>query len=365
MKVTDIEVRVVRLPSVQLQWHRNLPVSAPQLSFVSVRTDEGISGHASTWLPAPLHEVADAVEQFIRPLVVGRELDDREAIWQELQKLEYFFPIRTAVSGIDIALWDAAAKAADRPVHRLLGSVRDRLPAYASVPPMDSVDDAVDAALACQRQGFHGFKLHSHGDADVDIEACRALRDAVGPAFALMLDPVNAYDRHRAGRVAAVLDGLDFTWLEAPLPDDDVQGYHQLRARYRVPISNGELRPRGLRDFRELLRAEAVDIVRFAAEVQGGITGGRKVSALSEAFDVPMELRAYGSTLVQAAHLHIGLASPTCRFFEIPVPVGWLDFGMVGGVEMGADGYVSAPSRSGLGYEVDWDAVDDATVLRV
>jgi L-alanine-DL-glutamate epimerase-like enolase superfamily enzyme len=94
----------------------------------------------------------------------------------------------------------------------------------------------------------------------------------------------------------------------------------------------------------------------------GGITGMRKVGALAEAHGRRMEPHSYGSTLVQAAHLHHMLASRNCTFFEMPVPKGPLDFGMKDVIEADADGFVHAPTAPGLGYEVDWDVISDGTV---
>jgi L-alanine-DL-glutamate epimerase-like enolase superfamily enzyme len=178
------------------------------------------------------------------------------------------------------------------------------------------------------------------------------------------LDPVNGYVFDDALRVGRVLDELRFAWFEAPLPDDDVSGYAELCRRLDVPVANGEVRIRSLREYGELLQRGAVDVVRCAADVQGGLTALRKVGALAEAFARPLEPRSYGSTLVQAAHLHWCLSVANCRFFEVPEPKGWLDFGMRTTIAPSTDGMVSAPAGSGLGVEVDWDEVDDATVLR-
>jgi L-alanine-DL-glutamate epimerase-like enolase superfamily enzyme len=364
VKVVEVAVRTVEVDAPPRTWHRSLPEERPRLSFVRVRTDDGAEGSASTWLPGPRHELVDAVEQFVAPLLVGRHPGDRAQLWGELAHLGYFFPLRAAASAVDVALWDLQARVAGVPVHRLLGTVHDRLPCYASVPACDSAEAAADLARACVAQGFRGFKLHSRGVADDDIEACHAVREAIGPGVALMLDPVNAYDRVAAVRVARAIEPLDLAWLEAPLPDDDVAGYVELRARTAVPICNGEVRLRGLHDYADLLTRGAVDVVRYAADVQGGLTGYQKVAALCEAHGRRVEGRAYGSTHVQATHLHGALASPTAGWFEVPVPLDWMGFAATGGPVPGPDGWIEAPTAPGLGVVVDWDAVDAATVLR-
>lgn len=371
--ITTVDVRVVVVPDVTVKWNDQLPEFEPVINLLRVVDAEGRAGYASTWLPGGRHEVADAVAQFVRPLVVGRSVTERESIWQSVQNVGYFLSIRAAASAVDIALWDLAAKTVDLPLYRLLGAHRHRIEAYASGLAQPTADAAASGAADAQARGMRGYKLHTFGPASRDIDACRAMRAAVGDDFALILDPVNSYDRQGALRVGRVLDELRFEWFEAPLPDDDVEGYVELCRALDVPITNGEVRVRGLRDYAELVRQGAVDIVRVAADVQGGLTMLRKAGALAEASSRRLEPRCYGTTLVQAAHLHWALSVANCRFFEVPEPKGYLDFGMATTIEPGPDGYVTAPSgpsgpssgepAPGLGITIDWDAVDDATVL--
>lgn len=361
--IVTVDVRVVVVPDVTVKWNDQLPEFEPVINLVRVVDAEGRAGYASTWLPGGRHEVADAVAQFGRPLVVGRTVDERESIWHALQHIGYFTSIRAAASAIDIALWDLAAKTIERPLYRLLGAYRHRIEAYASGLAQPTADAAAAGASAAQSRGMHGYKLHTFGPPAHDIDACRAMRDAVGHDFALILDPVNSYDRPQALRVGRVLDELGFEWFEAPLPDDDVEGYVELCRALDVAIANGEVRVRGLRDYAELVRQGAIDIVRVAADVQGGLTVLRKAGAIAEASSRRLEPRCYGTTLVQAAHLHWALSVANCRFFEVPDPKGYLDFGMATTIEPGPDGFVEAPDAPGLGIAIDWDAIDDATVL--
>ena len=361
--ITAVEVRVVVVPDVKQKWNDQLPEFEPVINLLRVIDGDGREGYASTWLPGGRHEVADAIAQYVRPIVVGHDVTEREALWHTIAHLGYFTSIRSAASAIDIALWDLAAKSVDLPLYQLLGAHRQRMATYASALAQPTAEAAAHAALAAKVRGRHGFKLHTFDLPTRDVEACRAMRDAVGGDYPLMLDPVNSYDRQGALRVGRVLDELSFEWFEAPLPDDDIEGYIALCRALDVPIANGEVRVRGLRDYAEMVRHGAVDIVRCAADVQGGLTTLRKAGALAESFSRRLEPRSYGTTLVQAVHLHWSLSTSICAFFEVPEPKGWLDFGMVTTIEPDADGYVEAPPGPGLGITIDWDAIDNATVL--
>lgn len=188
---------------------------------------------------------------------------------------------------------------------------------------------------------------------------CRAVREAVGPSMDLMLDPINAYDRREAIRVGRVLEELDFYWYEAPIADTDMHGLEDLTRRLDIPITALESVHDGLRVYPRYLARHAVDSVRSIGDRIGGITVMRKAAALCEAYNVKYEPHSFGTTLVQAAHLHLMLAIHNCDFFESPVPQGLLDWGMADTIRVGPDGFVEAPTKPGLGYDVDWDDIDD------
>jgi L-alanine-DL-glutamate epimerase-like enolase superfamily enzyme len=104
------------------------------------------------------------------------------------------------------------------------------------------------------------------------------------------------------------------------------------------------------------------DGYRTVADVVGGITGMRKVTAAAEVRNRRLEPHSYGSTLVQAAHLHHILASRNCEYFEVPHPKETLDFGMKDVIEIDTHGHVHAPTKPGLGFDLDWDVIDNSTV---
>lgn len=362
MKITAVETNLVRPDGYNFKWGENLPTVPIALTFVRIHTDEGIEGHATSWLPGTHSEVSEMIELFIRHNLIGRDPLDREAIWQEMTNTVSSTMGSKATSAVDIALWDLAAKAAGLPLYKLLGGHQDSKPAYASTTHYPDIDSYLQLADKVIAQGFKAYKLHPFGDPDRDIELCRAVRDHIGPDIRLMIDPVNAYDFNGAMRVGRVVDELDFYWYEAPIRDEDIAGLQRLTRELKTPIATGESLVRGIWDFANLLTAGAGDMFRVIGDAMGGITGMRKVGALCEVFNRQIETHSYGSTLVQAAHLHFMLSAPNSEYFEQPVPGGILDFGMKDVITVDANGMVQAPTKPGLGFDVDWDTIDNATI---
>lgn len=362
MRIKDLRVRVVAPEDFVFQWREDIPPIQLTMSVFEVETDGGPTGVATSWLPAAPNEIAETAVHFLKPLLVGADVHDRERLWQEMMSFARYLIMPKAASLIDIALWDIAGKLADLPVYKLLGAYRHEVPAYATTETCETVDDYVRLTLDCREQGFTAVKLHAYGVPDKDIEVCRAVREAVGPDYVLMLDATSAYDWEGAIRVGRALEELGYHWYEDPIRDDDVPGFVQLCNILDIPVLMGESTSRGIWPFAHYLSEGAADALRAVGDVMGGITGLRKVSALAEAHNRRMEPHSYGSTLVQAAHLHHILSVRNCEFFEMPVPKEALDYGMKETIEIDGGGMVHAPTTPGLGYEVDWDVIDDATV---
>lgn len=357
MKITDITAVELK-PYGEFRWKEEWPARTMRSVFVRLVSDEGHEGHCITYNLSP--DDFHAALPGLRSKLIGRDPHDLEAISYELtDKLRD--PTWTA-STVDIALWDLLGKFHQQPIYKLLGAARNRLRAYASTLMYDTVQEYVDLALECREQGFTAFKLHAFGVPDKDIEVCRAVREAVGDTMDLMIDPVNAYDRRGARQVARVLEELDFYWYECPIPDTDLQGLKDLTNSFDIEIVAAESVRGGLLAYPPYLVEHTLDALRPIGDQMGGITTMRKTAALAEAFGVKFEPHSYGCTSVTAAHFHVMLSTFHCDFLEIPVPLGCLDQGMKDVFRPGPDGYVEAPTKPGLGYEVDLDAIDDLTV---
>lgn len=262
---------------------------------------------------------------------------------------------------IDVCLWDIIGKYFKVPIYKLLGAYREKILAYASTPIYEKEEDYVNAALECQEKGYKAFKIHPTLNWKKDIKICKAVREAIGDDMILMLDPVGVYTREEALKVGREIDKLDFYWYEDPIPTTDIDGLTELCKLLNVRILIGE-KISSIYGYTEYIRRHATDALRCVIETHGGINSAMKIAHLAETFGMKCEPHSWGHTLTQASHLHVMLAINNCDFFELPIPEGIYDFGIKDVIRIDKDGYVHAPKKPGLGYEIDWDEIEKLTI---
>ncbi|AOR80556.1 enolase C-terminal domain-like protein [Novosphingobium resinovorum] len=364
MRISDLKIRVVQPDDFKFMWRKDLPPVSMTMTVFELETDEGITGYSTSWLPAAPHEIAQSADHFLKPMIMGQDPLDREKLWHDMMGMARFLIPPKAASQIDFALWDIAGKMANLPVYKLLGAYRDKVPVYDTMQSQDTAQEVADLILAAKQRGVPAAKLRAKPDPKMDIEAARLAREAVGPDFVLMFDATNSYDWEDAIKVGRALEKLDFFWYEDPMPDWDIAGFRQLCQSLDIPVLMGEAMMRGPQQLGSILVEGAADSVRGVGDLIGGITGMRKIGATAEMLGRRMEPHAYGSTIVQAAHLHYMLSCRNCTYFEMPYPRHGLDFGMKDIVHIDENGWVHAPTAPGLGYEIDWDVIDNATIAR-
>lgn len=311
----------------------------------------------------PGRGIGDAIHASIAPRVLGQDPLHRERIWQSMVELEPagYVPV-FAISAVDVALWDLAGRQLGVSVAQLLGGRRDRIRAYASSAAMDSIDDYVREARRCVAQGYRGYKLHPFNEPQRDIALCLAVREAVGPEVALMLDVAKTYDRMAALQVGRVLEALDFAWFEEPLPHHDIEGYAELRRALRVPIIGAETVAGHAPAVANYLRAHALDMVLCDVYWKAGITGMVKTAALCEAMGVKVASHHGASPLMNMANLQVLCGATNADWIEILVPESGYNFALPSYLAPDADGFVHLPDGPGLGVAPDWDYIRAHTV---
>ena len=209
MKITDVE-------TIQFKYIANTeqdsdghghpgPEREAVQTLLKISTDEDVCGY---WFGAN----ARVINSMVKPELIGKDPFMREQIWHDLnhrQRINSDTITDRVIMSVDLALWDLAGRALNQPVYKLLGGYRDKVPAYASTMCGDDLEGGLSTpedyacfAEWCMKRGYPAFKLHTwqppyEGAPSVkrDLEACAAVREAVGPDVPLMLDPYHYYDR--------------------------------------------------------------------------------------------------------------------------------------------------------------------------
>lgn len=350
--------------------------SGYRTTLVRIETEQGISGVGECMVRLAPTATRDIVRD-LAPILIGRDVLDREAIWELLYGTMMnrghsrgFYT--EAMSGIDIAIWDCAAKTLGVPLYTLLGGRHhEKLKAYASSLRFREMDVVIAQALDFKERGYQSMKIKigrnlEHPEAD--IEFVRAIREAVGDKIQLMVDANCAYgnDVATALRVGRALQDMNIFWFEEPLSPDNIDGNAQLAAALDIRIALGEA------DFmafgaREFLARKAVDIFQPNISRTGGITEARRIAALCQAYHVPYAPHTGScSAVCLAATLQFSVALPNFLIFESmqsdwskaqPNPLRH-DL-LKEPAEIFENGHMVIQERPGIGAELNEDVVDN------
>jgi L-alanine-DL-glutamate epimerase-like enolase superfamily enzyme len=365
MKITDVTLTLFAwsgIPATTYGRHTGRFSGSSDLGLLTLRTDEGLEGHAflgSAMRPASMD--AQSLIRYLKPLVLGQDPLERERLWQALWQRNRSTTIR-AIGAVDVALWDLGGKAANLPIHRLLGSYRTSAPAYASSAVLASKEAYAEEAARFKAEGWTAYKIHPPTDPVTDIQVCQAVRRAVGDDYTVMLDSTWAYQYPEALRVGKAVEALGFHWYEDPLADDDLEGYVKLKQVLAIPILATEYTPGGFTAYAPWLTARATDYLRGDPAVKGGLTPLVKAAHLAEGFHMNFEIHHGGNSLNNVANLHVIMAIRNCEFFEVLLPAGAQKYGLAQDIEVDARGLVHAPSGPGLGAAIDFELIRRQTV---
>jgi len=361
MKITEVTLTLFTwsdIPATTYGRHTGKFSGQSQLGLLRIATDAGVEGHAFLGSAMRSAEFDGAsLIHYLKPMVMGQDPLERERLWQALWSRHRNTTLR-AIGAMDVALWDIAGKVAGLPIHKLLGSYRDRVPAYASSAVLASKEAYADEAVRFKSQGWTAYKIHPPTDPKIDIEVCRAVRAAVGAEFTVMLDSTWAYQYPEALRVGQVTEELGFHWYEDPLADDDLYNYVKLKQQLGIPILATEYTPGGFTAYAPWLTAHATDYLRGDVAVKGGITPLVKTAHLAEAFHMNFELHHGGNSLNNVANIHVIMAIKNCEFFEVLLPAGAQKYGLAQDIEVDGQGLVHAVNEPGLGAAIDFGLVE-------
>jgi len=361
MKITDVTITLFaweNLPPRQFGRHTGrMAGGRSELGLVTISTDDGVEGHSflGSSSRGASYDAASLI-RFLKPLLIGQNPFDREGLYQQMWARSRNTTLR-CIGAVDVALWDLAGKVAGLPIHRMLGSFRESIAAYASSEVLPSKEAYAEEAVRIREAGFHAYKIHPPAVWQQDIEICRHVRKAVGQSYRLMLDSTWSYNYVEALRVGRALEELDYYWYEDPLDADDITNYVKLRQKLDIPILATEYTPGGLQAFAPWITLQATDFLRGDVAVKGGITALVKIAHLAEAFHMNLEVHHGGNSLNNVANLHVILAIPNTEYFEVLLPDATQKYGLVQDITVARDGTVKPPDGVGLGANIDSDLI--------
>ncbi|MBL8347820.1 MAG: mandelate racemase [Rubrivivax sp.] len=324
-------------------------VRSVPLLLLDVSTEESIVGRAYLFCYTPagaravaavLAEAGEMIQgQPLHPQSIGLSLMRRYAL------LGVTGPVRMALSALDIALWDALAKAAGQPLAELLGAGRRAIAAYDSRGlGLMAPDRLADEARALRAAGLRALKLRlGHATLAEDLAALHAVRRAVPSDMPVMVDYNQALTPTEAVRRGLALQAEGIAWLEEPIRHDDYRGNAHVARCLDVPVQIGE-NFNGPEAMAEAVAAGACDLVMPDVGRIGGVTGWMQAAAMAAAHGLQMS-----SHLVPEVSVHLLAATPTAHWLEY---VDWADALLEEPLQV-VDGAVTPPDRPGLGMA--WD----------
>jgi len=378
MKVKALDTYFLSAPLPQPVRTSTSTIARVSELIVKLTTDSGLVGigeahgpFLSQGGPDAMKAVGQILER-VTPLVVGQDPFSVERVWQDLFALTYTSvrgvptlahqrrQLVTAISAIDIAMWDLMGKATGRPVHALLGgALRSKVPAYVTgfyYRDGEKPDDLRREAAMYLDHGYRTVKVKVAGlSPEADAERVGVIRKAVGDDVAIMLDANQGWDLPSALRATRLCEPYNIFWLEDPMPwYDERHALRRLKAEVNVPISAGETEftPHGLRT---MVAEGLVDYLIIDSTWAGGLTVWRKAAVMAELYQVPMA--AHHDPQI---HVHAVSASPTgfiLESFADPTrdPL-W--FELFREQPKIVDGHMAVPDTPGLGLELRQETLE-------
>ncbi len=361
--------KIVRVEVLQVDLVPKVPRSDAIQSFVRQETpmvritcDDGSQGTGYTYtIGTGGSSVVALIADHLAPKMIGRDADEIESIWRDLFFLTHATAVGAitslALAAIDTALWDARCRRIGMPLWKAAGGAQRKVPVYSTeggwlhLP----IDRLVEESVQAKAAGFRGVKVKvGRPHVTEDVERLRAVREAVGDDFELMVDANQCFDVAEAIRRARHYEPLDLAWFEEPLPAEDLGGHVRLAASTSLPIAVGES-IYSIQHFREYLQRDACSIVQADVARIGGITPWLKVAHLAESFNVKI-----CPHFLMELHVSLTASVPNAGWVEY---IPQLDAIATSRIEI-ADGYAFPPSEPGLGIAWDWTAIEGQAVAR-
>lgn len=327
-----------------------------------VEAEDGTIGIGNAALAPSV--VKKAIDDYYTPLVIGEDPFDYAYIWEKMYRRTHAWGRKgigmTAISAIDIAIWDLMGHLVGKPVFKLLGGrTKEQIPVYYSKLYADTVPAMQAEAEEAMKNEYKAYKSRfGFGPKDgmpgmrENLKRVAALREVIGYDNDLMLECYMGWNLDYAKRMLPKLEQYEPRWLEEPVIADDINGYAELNAMNIVPISGGE-HEFSIMGCQQLLEKRAVSVLQYDTNRVGGITAAHKINAIAEAYQVPVIPHAG-----QAHNYHLTMSNANCPISEY-FPVHDVEVGnelfyyIFKGDPEAVDGYLQLDDdKPGLGISI-------------
>jgi len=360
-RIVGVEIHAVGTESTTVRYSGQEKAKKEVNNILRITTADGFEG-------------VSGVDSFCEGRFSEEHLLEMQDVAAELINLQSLDPVEVGTllqrirpdlsdavrSSIDIALWDLAARKADRPLYKLLGAKRDSMELYASLPFFDSLPEYIEAVFQYAKVGYTTFKFHVWGSIEEDIQLVELLQQTFADShFRFMIDLEEKYDLEDALRLGEQMDERLFVWLEGPIGDELLGQYAELRSKLAIQIIPDGYSIYSPEFIRQGIEASSWDAGRFDVTKVGGFSKALELLIVANDAGMSMEIQSWGHSLAQAANLHLALANERTRYFEAPMPKEVFEFG-VKNCNLLDGGRVVATEGPGLGIEVDWDRLATA-----
>jgi D-galactarolactone cycloisomerase len=371
MKIKHVRTHILRAALSQPFAYSRAWYDTRTAMVVEIETDDGLTGWGECYGPA---QITAAVVESVATLLIGEDPLRIDHLWRKiyssLRDHGQKGVVIEGLSGIDIALWDIKGKHFGVPIHRLLGGgTRTEVQAYATGLYRRKSGDPLrylpDEAASYVAEGFKAVKLKVGFGVAEDAAVTRAVREAIGPGIALMVDANHAYDATAAIRLGRMIERHDIGWFEEPVPPEDLAGYREVKSALAIPVAGGECEFTRL-GFRDVLVSRAMDIIQPDTCAAGGLSECKKIADMAEAFGVRYNPHVWGTGIAIAASLQLlavlpphtppSLAplEPILEFDRTEHPIRQAI--LTQPIEH-VGGLVAVPDGAGLGIEIDRQAL--------
>ncbi len=359
MKITDVKTLV-------------MGTSWRNLTFVKVETDEGLTGVSEVRMNNRTDALVAYIDGAKRRHVLGSDPFNTEDLYQRLFRDDYGRAgeiVATGISVIEIACWDIIGKALNQPVYRLLGGAcRDKIKAYANgwYRVERSPEEFHAAAKKVLEKGYRALKFDPFGAGYYELSyeeklksvgLVEAVRDAVGPDVEILVEMHGRFSPYMAIEISAELEKYQPSWVEEPVPPDNIAALAKAAEKINLPVATGE-RLHNKYEYRELINLQAADILQPDITQTGGFLETKKIAAMGDMCYMTVAPHNVGGPVSTASALHFAACTTNFKIQEHfnDFSEAWVKEAATGCPEV-IDGYFSLPNGPGLGMELNEDLI--------